>query len=502
MHGDLEAQRHWMEITLHLPRSEWYYYDLQYWGLDYPPLTALVSMWCAKVGSVFPQVRAHLALDSSRGSEDPSLILFLRATVLVLDLAIYTPAVLAFLHRRLKGRGRRTRAVAACSVLLQPALILVDHGHFQYNAVMLGFSAAAFTFLYTSLPNPDLRTASAQAIHNNIKSISRRISYEYITAAIFFSLSLCFKQMALYYAPAVFAVMLGRCIGLAHIRFERGLICFIGIGLATTITFAVVFRPWLTSLAQLGQIIHRIFPLARGLFEDKVSNVWCFMSVLPLPPRYKLKNALDATTLARLSMATTLATIALPCAHLFAAAAETVHIEMFLNEDSKVQQQKAERRKAEGSVAGSVTTARQRSRLAGSRGAPSETVGSEIASVLEGTRSQGGAFSPTESALARTERVGNGDSSRPGLSGSTRQDTAYLVASSSPSPAASVLPYALLSTSLAFFLFGFQTHEKSILLPLLPMTLLMSVKADEWGGGAGKTDWEWAVLMNNVAMFR
>ena len=46
MHGDFEAQRHWMEITNNLPMSIWYFYDLQYWGLDYPPLTAYHS-WAA-----------------------------------------------------------------------------------------------------------------------------------------------------------------------------------------------------------------------------------------------------------------------------------------------------------------------------------------------------------------------------------------------------------------------------------------------------------------------
>jgi alpha-1,3-glucosyltransferase len=48
MYGDYEAQRHWMEITRHLPLREWYHNttanDLQYWGLDYPPLTAYHSM--------------------------------------------------------------------------------------------------------------------------------------------------------------------------------------------------------------------------------------------------------------------------------------------------------------------------------------------------------------------------------------------------------------------------------------------------------------------------
>lgn len=53
MFGDYEAQRHWMELTIHLPISQWYTYDLRYWGLDYPPLTAYVSWIC---GIVFVSV--------------------------------------------------------------------------------------------------------------------------------------------------------------------------------------------------------------------------------------------------------------------------------------------------------------------------------------------------------------------------------------------------------------------------------------------------------------
>lgn len=46
MYGDYEAQRHWMEVMVHLPLRQWYTYDLPYWGLDYPPLTAYVSWIC------------------------------------------------------------------------------------------------------------------------------------------------------------------------------------------------------------------------------------------------------------------------------------------------------------------------------------------------------------------------------------------------------------------------------------------------------------------------
>jgi alpha-1,3-glucosyltransferase len=257
----------------------------------------------------------------------------------------------------------------------------------------------------------------------------------------------------------------------------HSLICFLSIGLATMVTFAIVFRSWITELSQLGQILHRVFPLARGIFEDKVSNIWCFLSVLPIPARYKLRNLISGADLAKLSLATTLLVILLPCVQLFAAAAETVRIEMFLDQDTKQQLAASERRKREGSVAGST---RAKSRKA-SRTAHSEA-GSDLASILSGGRG------------TMAEHRLNGQ-------GLPERQVKMVLASSSPSPAASVLPYALLSTSLAFFLFGFQTHEKSILLPLLPATLLISTKGDEWGAGAGKTDWEWAVLINNLAAF-
>ena len=72
MYGDYEAQRHWMEVTVNLPPRAWYVHgadnDLQYWGLDYPPLSAylswllgLVARWCG-----LPEL---VALHDSRGHE-------------------------------------------------------------------------------------------------------------------------------------------------------------------------------------------------------------------------------------------------------------------------------------------------------------------------------------------------------------------------------------------------------------------------------------------------
>jgi alpha-1,3-glucosyltransferase len=59
-----------------------------------------------------------------------------------------------------------------------------------------------------------------------------------------------------------------------------------------------------------------------------------------------------------------------------------------------------------------------------------------------------------------------------------------------------LLTYALLSSSMSFFLFSFQVHEKTILLPLLPITLLLS------GASVDSAVYLWGALVNNVAVFR
>jgi alpha-1,3-glucosyltransferase len=63
-------------------------------------------------------------------------------------------------------------------------------------------------------------------------------------------------------------------------------------------------------------------------------------------------------------------------------------------------------------------------------------------------------------------------------------------------PTLPLLPYAMLTSSLAFFLFSFHVHEKTLLLPLLPMTALLSGSAPE------STVYEWGMLVNNVGVFR
>ena len=171
-----------MELTWYLPLSQWYWYDLEYWGLDYPPLTAYHSYLCGGLSHylVGPETVANDS--SSRGYEDPVHKAFMRATVLVSDLFIYGTAVWAW-SRRLTSKSSH---ILFAFAMMQPAIVLIDHGHFQYNTVALGLSLWSFYYMTLSWKHC-------------------------IVASILFCLALSFKQMTLYYAPAVFFFLLGRC---------------------------------------------------------------------------------------------------------------------------------------------------------------------------------------------------------------------------------------------------------------------------------------------------
>ncbi|KAF2172368.1 glycosyltransferase family 57 protein [Zasmidium cellare ATCC 36951] len=318
MHGDFEAQRHWMELTINLPVTHWYFHNLQWWGLDYPPLTAYHSWILGKAGSSINP--SWFALYLSQGLDDPDLKVFMRATVYISEHLVYIPAVIICTRHlaRLHNINSWEASIALTAILMQPATILIDHGHFQYNTVMLGLVVA---------------------------SISSMLAGRALWSCLFFVGALGFKQMALFYAPAVAAYLAGACI------FPRiDIVRFIGVAVVTLASFALLFVPLLLGtfydtyrkvplpsdvtlppllsaipfpipqkawyfpyLVQLTQSIHRIFPFARGLFEDKVANIWCAVHASGL---HKLHNY-DQGLLSKAALGLTLLSILPPCVIIF-----------------------------------------------------------------------------------------------------------------------------------------------------------------------------------------
>lgn len=122
-----------------------------------------------------------------------------------------------------------------------------------------------------------------------------------VLAAIPFVLSLCFKQMALYYAPAIFIYLLS----ISFPRLTRpNILLLASLGITVIITFTLILLPfllpteilnhaisknfsalmnpeiWRLDLTTIQQIFHRVFPFGRGLWEDKVANTWCATNIL------------------------------------------------------------------------------------------------------------------------------------------------------------------------------------------------------------------------------
>ncbi|XP_030311066.1 dolichyl pyrophosphate Man9GlcNAc2 alpha-1,3-glucosyltransferase isoform X2 [Calypte anna] len=263
MYGDYEAQRHWQEVTYNLPLRQWYFNtsdnNLLYWGLDYPPLTAYHSFLCAYIAKLINP--DWVALHTSRGYESQPHKLFMRTTVFVADLLVYIPAVILYCFS-LKETSTKKKVSSALCILLYPGLILIDHGHFQYNSVSLGLALWGVLFL----------------------------SYDWdLLGSVAFCLALNYKQMELYHSLPFFCYLLGKCFkkGLKG----KGLVLLTKLAGTVVASFAVCWLPFCTDMEQMMQVLRRLFPIERGLFEDKVANIWCSLSVL-----IKIKNMVSPQT--------------------------------------------------------------------------------------------------------------------------------------------------------------------------------------------------------------
>ncbi|KAL5016302.1 hypothetical protein ScPMuIL_005891 [Solemya velum] len=274
LYGDYEAQRHWMEITYNLPIEEWYVNstrnDLQYWGLDYPPLTAYHSWLCGYVANWLQT--EWVALNLSRGHESSEHKLFMRYTVLLADILVYFLATFLYFGSQKIDNENKVKGVLL--MLLYPGLMLIDHGHFHYplyNCVSLGMVVFAVMLLGTG--------------HELLGSIA-------------FCLSLNYKQMELYHALPFFSYLLGMCFRSTD---QNGFFRLVKIGVVVILTFVLCWLPFLADLKLALQVLHRLFPFQRGLYEDKVANLWCSLSII-----VKLKQIFTVDSLILICLSSTL----------------------------------------------------------------------------------------------------------------------------------------------------------------------------------------------------
>jgi len=128
-------------------------------------------------------------------------------------------------------------------------------------------------------------------------------------------MSLNFKQMSLYYSLVFFCSLLRKCF---EKDFKNGLILLVGLGIVVILSFTVLWAPFCiyhapeeNCVSSLLHVLQRLFPFSRGIFEDKVANIWYALSVV-----YDYRFKISVSLLKQLSIALTLLLSAPTCYHL------------------------------------------------------------------------------------------------------------------------------------------------------------------------------------------
>ncbi|CAD6193951.1 unnamed protein product [Caenorhabditis auriculariae] len=266
MYGDYEAQRHWMEITYNLPINQWYVNssdnDLLYWGLDYPPLTAYHSY---VMGWIAHKINPDwVSLLSSRGIETTSHKIFMRISSILPFITIYVPILVVFFYRVFPSdkseaqedsevkREIALNYIFGC-IVVYPAMISVDNGHFQYNSISLGL------FLW---------------------SVFCLITQRLYAGSVLFVLALNYKQMELYHSLPVFIFILSRSIRKPLFgRILETISSIAKVGGVVITVFGLLWAPFFWTNTT-RDVLLRIFPFNRGIYEDKVASVWCAFSFI------------------------------------------------------------------------------------------------------------------------------------------------------------------------------------------------------------------------------
>lgn len=277
---DFEVHRNWLAITSSLPINKWYIESTSLWTLDYPPLFA----WFEKFLSLFAGLFDDRMLQISASPyASNSTILFQRFSVIIGD-CIFLYAVYRWLEyicfksttfsRQLQlinvkydtelmvnehddpieyrfSSWHDLRTILSVCFLINPALLLIDHIHFQYNGLLLG-----------------ILLLSLLAIEQD----------HFIYGSLLFAVLLNMKHIYLYIAPAFFVFILRRYTLDRHFNFS--LTKFLSVASVVLSVFLISFGPF---YQQLPQVLSRLFPFKRGLTHSYwAPNMWAVYNSIDL----------------------------------------------------------------------------------------------------------------------------------------------------------------------------------------------------------------------------
>jgi alpha-1,3-glucosyltransferase len=247
---DFDVHQHWLWLTHHLPLSQWYTDISSQWTLDYPPLFAWFE-WV--VSQLIAPLCPDLIAQHSTPLRTLDAVFWHRVTVILADLIFVFGCYHYWLwwsivqvRRPQSVRDQLFSPTLAVAFLLiwNPALLLLDHIHFQYNGMLTGLLLLAITLILNQRPT---------------------------SGAILFAFLLNLKHLYLYVAPAFFVYLLRtHCTIDNRLQLTR----LVVMGSQVTAVFACSLAPFAYH-NQLSTLLSRLFPFQRGLSHAYwAPNVW------------------------------------------------------------------------------------------------------------------------------------------------------------------------------------------------------------------------------------
>ena len=249
---DFEVHRNWLAVSA-LPIEAWYRESTSQWTLDYPPLFAWFQRGLAAIAKHVDPAMLEL---SEAPVETPKTIVFLRLSVSlvgdsVLLLAVWLAmrtAAAAAAAAAAGTSGGADNAVGAAFVLLSPALMLVDHIHFQYNGMLIGVLLVAIHCAQVNKP---------------------------VAAALAFSATLYLKHLFVYAVPAFTIYLFVR-----YCATRGGVWMFFKLGSAVLGVSALSLGPMIAT-DQIVPMMERLFPFERGLLHASwAPNAWALYAAV------------------------------------------------------------------------------------------------------------------------------------------------------------------------------------------------------------------------------
>eukprot|EP00536_Pseudo-nitzschia_multiseries_P012618 jgi/Psemu1/244741/estExt_Genewise1.C_4920032 len=141
---DFDVHRNWLAVTRQLPISEWYWNDVDggtVHTLDYPPAFAIFEYILSNnpiTDFVLPPGdRCLELLPDTDNHPSEACIMFQRSTVILGDIIFWAGSYFACRAYHYQ-KPRQFAVISFLLIVFNPALLWLDHMHFQYNGMMIG----------------------------------------------------------------------------------------------------------------------------------------------------------------------------------------------------------------------------------------------------------------------------------------------------------------------------------------------------------------------------